>query len=177
MGRKERRAAKSVQKKAAREEPFMEFAFGPAFLHAAGPVIETFICTTEAHRAQLAAQGLPAPNPVRCRFLIDTGADGTTVKHNIAEAAGLKLLATGVPIHGVGIDTSGRTYLGRILFVTQSRLHSGVRHETWVDTEITSAALNTDAIDGLIGRDVLQYFDLRYNGKTGIVTLRYLKRD
>ena len=45
------------------------------------------------------------------------------------------------------------------------------------DTEISSSQKleENKIIDGLIGRNILKYFDFRYNGKTGIVTLIYLK--
>lgn len=114
---------------------------------------------------------------IRCKFLIDTGADVCVVKHSIAEKAGLKLINENTPIHGVGVDTTGKTYLGRVLFGTHSKKIPGAMHTIFVDTEIISGELPgcADRIDGLIGRNVLSFFDFRYNGRTGKVTLRYLK--
>lgn len=174
--RHQRRNEERLKKKLEREDPYMAFAFDARTLHAFGPVISTDIGITDSHRKMLSDQGLAIPPPVRCRLLIDTGADGTMLKHEFAERAGLKLLATDVPVHGVGIDTTGRTYLGRIIFACDSRLIPNSKHTMWVDTQVTSGALHdSKIIDGLLGRDVLQYFDMRYNGRTGLVTLKYLK--
>jgi hypothetical protein len=38
-----------------------------------------------------------------------------------------------------------------------------------------SGALESDRIDGLIGRDVLQHFEMRYHGGNGTISMRYLK--
>jgi len=111
-----------------------------------------------------------------CRFLVDTGATRSMVKHSIAEKAGLKLISENTAIHGVGVDTTGKTYLGRISFVSQSRKVEGVQHLMWIDAQIVSGSLHDiEILDGLIGRDVLQHFDLRINGQSGRSTLTYLK--
>jgi hypothetical protein len=78
-----------------------------------------------------------------------------------------------VPIHGVGVDTSGRTYSGRINFATPSRVF-GVNHFISIDTQVSSGDLQSEKLDGLIGRDVLQYFEFGYNGHTGKFSLKYL---
>ena len=56
----------------------------------------------------------------KCRFLIDTGAHKSLVKHEIAEQAKIKLISTHNPIHGVGVDTHAEAYIGRILFICES---------------------------------------------------------
>jgi predicted aspartyl protease len=105
--------------------------------------------------------------------LIDTGADGCVVKHEFAERAGLKLINDNFPLHGVGIDTTGKAYMGRILFGRQSRVVAGVMQWMFVDTQVVSGNLASDLFDGLIGRDVLQHFQLSYDGKTGVVRMKY----
>jgi predicted aspartyl protease len=177
VGRKERRAQEVLLRKAQREIPVFEFNYGAAVLFQGGPIIQTYVTTTDDHREALKAAGQPIPEPVYCRFLIDTGADGSVVKHEIAERAGLKLIADNVPLHGVGVDTTGRVYMGRIMFVYDIRRVAGVRMQFWVDTQVTSARLESDRLDGLIGRDVLQHFEFSYNGGTGQFRLRYIKPD
>lgn len=115
------------------------------------------------------------PAAVTCRFLLDTGADGCVVTHDIAARAGLKLINANTPLHGVGVDSSGRTYIGCVLFGLQSRVMEGVLHTVAIDTQVMSGNLGSTLIDGVIGRDVLQHFVLTYDGKTGRVTMRYHK--
>lgn len=66
--------------------------------------------------------------------------------------------------------------MGRIYFACKSQRDNRVTHTLWHDTQIASGGLQaSDAIDGLIGRDILSSFDLSYNGKTGKVSMRFLK--
>lgn len=170
------KALEKLQRQAENEEPLFEFDFGPAVLARLGPIIDTELGIAQSHADALAAAGQPIPAKVRCRWLIDTGADLCVVKHEIAEAAGLKLINASSPLHGMGVDTSGRMYMGRIWLATPSRCSPGLTHNIFVDTIIASGELKTDRIDGLIGRNVLGAFELRYNGKTGTLKMRYLKR-
>lgn len=98
------------------------------------------------------------------------------VKHQLADQAGLKLIATNVPLHGIGVDTSGRVFMGRVWFGVESKRVKGAVHRIFVETRISSGTLgNSQSIDGVIGRDVLRYFEAIYNGVTGTVTLRYFR--
>jgi hypothetical protein len=66
---------------------------------------------------------------------------------------GIKLINTFNPIHGVGVDTTGKSYIGRILFICESKKVPGVKHNISVDTEIASGTLNDNKLfDGVIGR-------------------------
>ncbi|MBI2607190.1 MAG: aspartyl protease family protein [Deltaproteobacteria bacterium] len=157
----------------------LEFGISPNALQGAGPIIVTYVGITNAHKAALEAEGKPVPKHVKCRLLIDTGATTTMVAHDIAELAGLKLISTNVPVHGVGVDTSGRAYLGQVLFVSASKKNPDAQHVMSVDTKILSGEfpMARDRIDGLIGRDVLRFFDFRYNGETGVFSMRYLRQN
>lgn len=171
--RRARAAEEKLQRKLEREVVILEFEYKPGLLRYQGPVIITNLTIAATHREALTQAGHQIPTPVSCRFLIDTGADGSVVKHEFAERAGLKLISDNVPLHGVGIDTTGRAYMGRIVFGQRSRIVADVTHEMYIDTQIMGAKLESDVIDGLIGRDVLQHFQLTYDGKTGIVRMRY----
>jgi hypothetical protein len=171
--RRERAARERAERKLKREEIVLSFDFQPGRLRYHGPIITTALTITQSHRDALVASGAPLPSPVSCRFLLDTGADGCVVKHEFAIQAGLKLINANAPLHGVGVDTSGKAYIGRVLFGVPSRVVAGVNHQVYVDTQIMSGDLNTLQMDGLIGRDVLQHFTLTYDGKSGRVTMRY----
>jgi len=136
-------------------------------------VIITSLGISAAHREALEKAGQDIPDPVQCRFLLDTGADTTIVKHEVAEQAGLKLINDNVPLHGIGVDTTGRTYMGRIIFGYQSKVVPSVTHTVYVETQVASGTLNLPTIDGVIGRDVLTHFQLIYDGQTGQVRMRY----
>jgi hypothetical protein len=161
----------AIERQVARERPSMEFAFGPLALQGGGPVLITDLHVTQSHQDALHNEGRPIPNPVRCKLLLDTGADICMVKHEIAEQAGFRLLNANAPMHGVGVDTTGRRYMGRILFTFPSRI-SGVaaNHTIWLDATIASGNFApgiADRIDGVIGRDVLRHFEMHYNGPAG----------
>ncbi len=176
---RERHAEKQrrrIERQLNQEVPTFEFQFDPGGLAQAGPVITTNIGVTDSHAAALVAGGLSVPQMVHCRFLVDTGADGCVVKHEVADAAGLKLIATNVPLHGIGIDTTGRVYMGRIWFGVESKKVPGAVHRISVDTRVMSGTLSATApFDGIIGRDVLQHFEMTYNGKNGRFRLKYFR--
>jgi predicted aspartyl protease len=170
--RRAKAAREKLQQKLDREPLVLQFDYAPDALQAFGPIINTDLTITPAHRDALEQAGQPIPPEVRCRFLIDTGSDGTIVKHEFAEQAGLKLINASAPLHGVGVDTTGRVYIGRIAFALRSRISNAV-HQIFIDTQIGSASLEIDRIDGLIGRDVLRHFVLSCDGRTGQVRIKY----
>lgn len=154
----------------------MEFSFGQNNLQGGGPILETQLHIAQSHQDALTARGLPIPEPVRCRLLIDTGADICMVKHEIAERAQFRLINSNAPMHGVGVDTTGRRYMGRVLFSVESKSVAGVHHVMWIDATIASGEFTPGLaarIDGVIGRDVLRHFEMHYNSPTEIVTLKY----
>lgn len=173
--RRQRKAEQRIQKKTASENLVLEFDFSPGGLLYHGPVITTDIGITEAHAEALTRAMLPIPAKVPCRFLIDTGADCCVIKHEFAERAGLKLITANAPIHGVGVDGSGRIYMGRIWFGIPSRVAAGAIHQVAIDSQIMSGKLESDRIDGLIGRTVLSHFDMQYFGRAGKLVMKFLR--
>src|SRR5665213_400072 len=171
--RREKAAQEKAARKLNREPIVLQFDFQAGALRYHGPIITTALTITQAHRDALVAAGVPVPPPVHCRFLLDTGADGCVVKHDFAIQAGLKLINANAPLRGVGVDTTGKAYMGRVLFGVAARVVVGAQHQLFVDTQVMSGNLDTTLFDGLIGRDVLQHFILTYDGKTGRVTMRY----
>jgi len=151
--RKEKKLRKD-KKKLNSEIPTMLFKYQVNQLQGLGPIINTYITITDSHKELLKQSGLPIPKLVKCRFLIDTGAHKSLVKHEIAEQAKIKLISTDNPIQGVGVDATGKSYIGRILFICESKKVRGAKHNIFVDTEIAR----------------------KYNGKTGEVTLIYQKK-
>lgn len=126
--RRERAAQEKAAKKLDREPIILQFDFGTGNLRYHGPIITTNLTITEDHRQALLNAGATIPPPVSCRFLVDTGADGCVVKHDVALQAGLKLINANLPIHGVGVDTTGKAYIGRVVFGVESRVVTGSFH-------------------------------------------------
>lgn len=120
MNRKNSRANNSLEKKIAkkvqnlREDRPHAIKFDPNALQAYGPIINVDIELADPHKKTLKESGQPIPAPVTCRLLIDTGATRSMVRHEIAQKAGLALINSSAPIHGIGVDTTGKTYFGRI---------------------------------------------------------------
>lgn len=165
-----------IQQKIDSENPRMDFDFEVGYLSNFGIILNTQISVTESYARVLSHLGKTVPHPVVCRMLVDTGATKSMLKHSFAEQAGLKLISENTPIRGVGVDTTGKTYMGRVQFFTSSKVHQGTQHMMFIDCQIVSGHLNNNPIlDGLIGRDVLRFFDLRVNGMTGKVSMTYLK--
>jgi hypothetical protein len=63
--------------------------------------------------------------------------------------------------------------MGRIAFALESKIAGGTVHQIFVETQVRSADLPSDRIDGLIGRDVRRHFVLICDGKSGQVKMRY----
>lgn len=173
--RKLRKTHMKIRRKAAQEDIIIDFDFTAGSFHFHSPIITTDIGISKAHAYALNAAGLPALPKVQYRFLIDTGADGYLVKHKIAERAGLKLINSNQQIHGIGVDTTGKIYMGAVFFGFPSKITPGIVHNIEINTQIMSGTLQSDNFDGLLGRDVLSKFEMRYNGKTGRVTMKYLR--
>lgn len=174
--RRARAAEEKARRKLEKEDVVLEFQYEtPGLLRYQGPIILTDLTITEAHREALRQAGQPIPPPVRCRFLVDTGADGSVVRHEFAERAGLKLINDNVPLHGVGVDTTGKSYMGRIVFAVESKIIDKAVHTMYIDTQIMGAKLESGLLDGLIGRDVLEHFRLTYDGKTGMLKMKYYR--
>ena len=178
MNRKARRAQEAIHKKLEHQLPVdypHRIQFDPRQLQAYGPIIGANILVASAQAQKLTAEGHPVPPPVPCRLLIDTGATATVVKHEIAEKAGLSLVNASVPAKGIGFDPTGRLYFGRVL-VRFDVNHKGqqVSQDTWAEVLIQSAKFDDcPHMDGVLGRDVLSFFDMTYSGPTGLLTLRY----
>lgn len=174
--RLDRRREEALARKASREPMVLRFDFDPVVLARLGPIITTDVGIADIQRSAMLLAGQPIPPPVRARLLLDTGATTSFVRHDIAEEAGLKLIAKDKPIFGVGVDTTGRRYYGRISLMFQSRRIPDVKHALYFDTEIVSGALQSKHIDGLIGRDILRNFEISFHGVSGKVCMRYLHK-
>jgi hypothetical protein len=111
-----------------------------------------------------AGQVLPAP--VDARLLVDTGATGSLVREGILTTLGLH------PVGTVNINTPSSKGVPCPLYSVRLTLP----HRGYIDTSVIQAppdGLAGQNIDGLIGRDVLQYGILIYLGQKQQFTLSF----
>ena len=135
-----------------------------------GPLVAVEIGVPLALKQHLAEQGLAVPAPQSGFALVDTGAFATAVDESIFTALGvppIDKVPTGTP-HGAG---RSNVYPASVTFpgmnVTDMPMERVIgcqlRWKTREDKEIIM----------LLGRDLLQYFLLVYNGPSSDVTLCY----
>ena len=142
LNRDQRRQHERNQKKLQGETVRLEYSIDPNLLRMHGIILQAQLTITPSHAAALASEKKELPQPEMCRFLIDTGARTSRVKHEFAKKAGLKLINSSTTIHGVGVDLSGKTYMGRINFFTQSSMIPGALHSIHIDARILSGELS-----------------------------------
>jgi predicted RNase H-like HicB family nuclease len=71
------------ERKLQTEIPKFEFTWDRDALVLGGPVITTMIGVAGAHDQALRAASQPVPPPIKCQLLLDTGAGGCVVKHQV----------------------------------------------------------------------------------------------
>lgn len=145
-------------------------------LHAShGPLIDVLIGPSPQRIAALKAAGITIPVMQKATFLIDTGASGTCVDQSVMQNLGLS------PINYISIQTPSTNgspiqcpvYDVQVIFqpsIHQSKPYQ-VPHIRAVS--VIETHLKSQGIDGLIGRDILEYCLLVYNGHTNSYTLAW----
>jgi len=128
-----------------------------------GPVVQVTISLGTAMAQVLQQQGKPIPAPVSGLALIDTGATGTCINKDQAEAMGLPVIDVGKMSSATHEDEPSNIHPIKIEFV-------GV--PITVEAERAMCAkLTKFGLLAIIGRDVLQHCNLVYNGFAGTITL------
>jgi len=129
-----------------------------------GPVIDIQVAVGADFEQALQRENQSAPTPVRARALIDTGAQATVIREDIAEK--LQLRAVGVAkvlTPYTDVPAAYPRYEVRILLPNYVR----------AQTIGIAAPLRGQNIQCLIGRDVLCHGVLVYNGYAETFTLSF----
>jgi hypothetical protein len=146
--------------------PHFTLAHGPA-----GPVINAFVGVSGPRLAALTKAGVPIPNPVLVRALVDTGASHTVVDPTVMKALGLdprRIAKTITPSTGATphkcftYDISFHVPLG-----TATSLFSKL---AW---EVSSLELKHQGFEVLLGRDILAEGMLVYDGRANTFALAF----
>ena len=129
-----------------------------------GPTITVIVRPSTAFLS--ARKGGEAPQEVRsvrARMLVDTGASGSALDHEVIETLGLQ------PTGAISIATPSHDHHEVLtydidLIIEENKVHIA-------DVPVFATGFKKQGIDGLIGRDVLRHMLLVYNGYAGHFTL------
>jgi hypothetical protein len=135
------------------------------------PLLTAVLRVTQARADALTAAQQPVPPMQRMIALVDTGASCTCVDPAIIQA--LALSPTGstqmfTPSTGAQGHITDQYDAGLQIYcaMTQAPLEIPI-------IAVVASDLRVQGIDALIGRDVLQYCLLSYNGQSGFFTLAF----
>lgn len=130
----------------------------------AGPLLE-FICSVSKPRAEaLIKAGLPVPNPVTVRGLIDTGASITGIDPAVLKSLGAVSTGT-VPLHTPSTK-SAAPHIANQFDVSIHFVHPMITR-TWHAVPVVESELAHQGIQALIGRDILAFCLMTYDGQAG----------
>lgn len=135
------------------------------------PIITAVLRVTQARADALTAAQQPVPPPQRMTALIDTGASCTCVDPAIIQA--LNLSPTGstqmfTPSTGAAGHTTDQHDASLQIYCMEQQAPLEIPI-----IAVVASSLRIQGIDALIGRDVLRYCLLSYNGQSGFFTLAY----
>jgi hypothetical protein len=135
-----------------------------------GPLVSVEIGVPAALKQHLGEKGLAIPSAVSGFALVDTGAFATAVDHSVFDSLGvphIDEIPTFTP-HGPG---TSKVYPANVSFPGMNV--ADMPMERVVGSTLKWKTPEDQEIIMLMGRDLLQYFLLVYNGPSSDVTLCY----
>lgn len=139
-------------------------------LTASGPLVSVEISIPAVLKTHLSEKGLPIPSPQSGFALIDTGAFATAVDQSVFDALGvapIDKMKTSTP-HG---EAESPIYPATVAF--PGLAVSDMAMETLIGCNLKWKTVEEKEVIMLLGRDLLQYFLMVYNGKSSDVFLAY----
>jgi hypothetical protein len=127
-----------------------------------GPLVEVRVGLTAAAEAANTQAGQSNAAPVKASALIDTGASHSAVRAGLLGPLGLH------PVGVISISTPSSHGVQCPLYAVRVTLPQG-----FIDTTVSEVPLQGQNIDALIGRDILRYGILIYQGPTMQFTLSF----
>lgn|SRR5436190_4334293 len=132
-------------------------------LREVGPVVDVRLALADAAEEILRESGQDIPTPILVSAQIDTGASGTVIRQEIADALGLQ------PVGITKMNTPSSTDIECYLYAVTLFFPNDVM----VPTVAVGAPLQGQTIQCLIGRDVLSNGVLIYIGYANTFTLSF----
>jgi len=145
----------------------INFSPGSKDLLRYGAIIRLTIGYPEAEYEEAVADGLKIPLPHEIHGLIDTGAAVTIVNPQLARSLKLPLIGE-VSIQAAGHTGKYPEYLASVSF-----RQSGLERFTYL--RVVACPILSKEMSCLIGRDILQHWELRYNGPLGQFSIQDLR--
>ncbi len=146
--------------------PRLDATIGPD-----GPIIEVRIWLVPADAADMAAAGLPVPQPISVRGLVDTGAEVTAIQHSLVEWMGISTL------HFVEARSSVLGFDSRVAPVHQVQMTFGSLGASdppkWRTINALGVSVVSPGATVLIGRDLLATCRFTYDGRKRRLMISY----
>jgi len=129
-----------------------------------GPLIEVVVAVGGEQSQEFQKLGIPIPSPRRVLALLDTGADGTAIHPDLVDY--LRLRGTGI-VEVTGQNGTGHsfTFVAGLSFIHDSG-QTGFR-----DVLVAAGVCFRPGVFALIGRNLLDYCVLHYDGRKKTFTL------
>lgn len=142
-------------------------------ISAGGPILTAYVGVSQARAAALTAAGVPIPQGVQIRGLVDTGASVTCVDPSVIQSLNLSPTGT-VPLN---TPTTGHTPHNAYQYDVSLLMPGALPTHTPLlipNIAIVGAVLlQAQGFHALIGRDVLSECLFSYNGQSGLFSIAY----
>jgi hypothetical protein len=141
----------------------VKFTYSRGDLRRSGPKIRVTICHPKAALSAAKQAGVDLKEPYTVTALIDTGASRTVINPQLAATCGLR--KTGIArISSAGHITDRPEYAGAILFPNDELAG-------FDPLSLIACPLPEQDVACLLGRDVLERWNLTYDGRSGFVEI------
>jgi hypothetical protein len=135
-----------------------------------GPLLD-FLCGVSKPRADaLQKARIPIPPPVSVKGLIDTGASITSIDPAVLKSIGVVSTGT-VPVHTPSTKSSCPHIANQ--FDVSIVLAHPLMTRTWRAVPVIESELAHAGIQALIGRDILEYCLMTYDGQAGTFAIGF----
>jgi predicted aspartyl protease len=141
---------------------------GGAVLLSNGPIIIVTVQPGHAHRLILGVRGERIPEPLTLRMLVDTGAHRSVVPPRVIERLDLPVVSTDVDLRGVTGSVRRDVHFGSVTFSFPEQQQTLEVPGTFVAQELDPEY----PFDGLLGRELLEPFELTFSIRDGYFRLR-----
>jgi len=135
-----------------------------------GLLLDVMVGPSAPLKALLWRQSKEAAPPIRCNFLVDTGADNTMVSEQLMRSLGLERTSQ----TRVVTSTTGPTGQPSDVYGVELVLFPQMpQSKRWGAVDVIARPFDGLSIDGLLGRDLLSHLVLNYDGPRGLAYLTF----